>query len=227
MAGARIKSARRLRNMTLKELATRSGISEGHMSKIENEKVEASLALLHRVAQALGMTLDLFFEEPDAAERSVSRAGERPVLKIDAVRNGNGLRLERVIPCTPDHMLQCNIHIVEPGGSSDGQIDHVGLSNFAAWQVMKAACIAARFDLTISILQPMYSLIKRQAEVEILPIAASEGMVVAGYSPLAGGLLTGKYARGETGRLTGNERYAVRYGPVSYTHLTLPTTPYV
>tara|TARA_R100001039_G_scaffold36063_1_gene31872 strand:+ start:212 stop:1210 length:999 start_codon:yes stop_codon:yes gene_type:complete len=93
-----------------------------------------------------------------------------------------------------------------------GQINHVGLSNFAAWQVMKAACIAARFDLTISILQPMYSLVKRQAEVEILPMAASEGMVVAGYSPLAGGLLTGKYARGETGRLTGNERYAIRYG---------------
>ena len=58
----------------------------------------------------------------------------------------------------------------------------------------------------------MYSLVKRQAEVEILPMAASEGMVVAGYSPLAGGLLTGKYARGETGRLTGNERYAIRYG---------------
>src|SRR6056297_2021730 len=77
---------------------------------------------------------------------------------------------------------------------------------------MKAACIAARSDLRVSILQPMYSLIKRQAEVEILPMAASEGMTVAGYSPLAGGLLTGKYARGETGRLTGNERYAVRYG---------------
>lgn len=95
---------------------------------------------------------------------------------------------------------------------SQGRISHVGLSNFAAWQVMKAACIAAQFDLSISILQPMYSLVKRQAEVEILPMAASEGMVVAGYSPLAGGLLTGKYARGETGRLTGNERYAVRYG---------------
>lgn len=95
---------------------------------------------------------------------------------------------------------------------SRGQIRHVGLSNFAAWQVMKADCIAARFDLQVSILQPMYSLVKRQAEVEILPMAASEGMVVAGYSPLAGGLLTGKYARGETGRLTGNERYAIRYG---------------
>ncbi|GAW36720.1 L-glyceraldehyde 3-phosphate reductase [Roseovarius sp. A-2] len=95
---------------------------------------------------------------------------------------------------------------------SRGQISHVGLSNFAAWQVMKAACIGVRFDLPISVLQPMYSLVKRQAEVEILPMAASEGMVVAGYSPLAGGLLTGKYARGETGRLTGNERYAIRYG---------------
>lgn len=95
---------------------------------------------------------------------------------------------------------------------SRGQIRHVGLSNFAGWQVMKADCIAARFDLQVSILQPMYSLVKRQAEVEILPMAASEGMVVAGYSPLAGGLLTGKYARGETGRLTGNERYAIRYG---------------
>jgi len=81
-----------------------------------------------------------------------------------------------------------------------GLIGHVGLSNFAAWQVMKAACIAAEFDLGVSILQPMYSLVKRQAEVEILPMAAAEGMAVAGYSPLAGGLLTG------------NERYAIRYG---------------
>jgi aryl-alcohol dehydrogenase-like predicted oxidoreductase len=105
---------------------------------------------------------------------------------------------------------------------SRGLIGHVGLSNFAAWQVMKAACIAGQSDLAISILQPMYSLVKRQAEVEILPMAASEGMVVAGYSPLAGGLLTGKYARGETGRLTGNERYAIRYGKDWMTEAAAP-----
>jgi aryl-alcohol dehydrogenase-like predicted oxidoreductase len=92
-----------------------------------------------------------------------------------------------------------------------GKIRHFGLSNFAAWQVMKAASIAARFDLKISILQPMYSLIKRQAEVEILPMCASEGIAVAGYSPLGSGLLSGKYNRGETGRLSQNERYAARY----------------
>jgi len=118
------------------------------------------------------------------------------------------LYLHRFDSDTPlEETLECFADL-----KSRGQISHVGLSNFAAWQVMKAACIAARSDLRVSILQPMYSLIKRQAEVEILPMAASEGMTVAGYSPLAGGLLTGKYARGETGRLTGNERYAVRYG---------------
>lgn len=123
-----------------------------------------------------------------------------------------------------DHVEVLYLHRFDPDTSleetletfaclkSRGQISHVGLSNFAAWQVMKASCIAAKFGLAISILQPMYSLVKRQAEVEILPMAVSEGMVVAGYSPLAGGMLTGKYARGETGRLTGNERYAVRYG---------------
>ncbi|MGX0901770.1 aryl-alcohol dehydrogenase-like predicted oxidoreductase [Roseovarius sp. MBR-79] len=92
-----------------------------------------------------------------------------------------------------------------------GQIDHVGLSNFAAWQVMKAACIAERMGLAISILQPMFNLVKRQAEVEILPMAQAEGMVAACYSPLAGGLLTGKYLRGEGGRITENRMYAARY----------------
>ncbi len=126
MIGPRIKAARRLRNMTLKDLAASSGTSEGHMSKIENCKTEASLALLHRITQTLGLNLDVFFDEADGPERSVSRAGERPVLEIDTVRQGTGLSLERVIPCTSDHMLQCNIHIVEPGGASNGQIDHVG-----------------------------------------------------------------------------------------------------
>ncbi|MBC7131478.1 MAG: aldo/keto reductase [Roseovarius sp.] len=94
---------------------------------------------------------------------------------------------------------------------AEGLIGHVGLSNFAAWQVMKAACIAARMGLSISILQPMFNLVKRQAEVEILPMARAEGMVAACYSPLAGGLLTGKYARGEGGRITENRMYAARY----------------
>jgi aryl-alcohol dehydrogenase-like predicted oxidoreductase len=94
---------------------------------------------------------------------------------------------------------------------ADGLIRHVGISNFAAWQAVKAAYIAAKFDLAITLIQPMYSIVKRQAEVEILPMAKDFGMVCAPYSPLGGGLLTGKYTGGGTGRLTEDERYAARY----------------
>lgn len=92
-----------------------------------------------------------------------------------------------------------------------GQIRYVGLSNFSAWQTMKAARIAAEFDLEIDIIQPMYNLVKRVAEVEILPMSADQNIAVAAYSPLGGGLLTGKYRGKDKGRLREDNRYAVRY----------------
>lgn len=96
---------------------------------------------------------------------------------------------------------------------SEGLISYVGLSNFAAWQVMKAAGLADARGISVDILQPMYNLVKRQSEVEILPMAADQGILVAPYSPLGGGLLTGKYGRvGGKGRLEDDERYAARYG---------------
>jgi aryl-alcohol dehydrogenase-like predicted oxidoreductase len=65
----------------------------------------------------------------------------------------------------------------------------------------------------------MYNLVKRQAEVEILPLAESEQMGVISYSPLGGGLLTGKYGvdkRPESGRLVENNMYVRRYSPDVY-----------
>lgn len=93
-----------------------------------------------------------------------------------------------------------------------GKIRAIGVSNFAAWQVMKAQAVAEQLGTKIAILQPMYSLVKRQAEVELFPMALSEGIAVAPYSPLGGGLLTGKYMSGGTGRLSTDKRYAARYG---------------
>ena len=92
-----------------------------------------------------------------------------------------------------------------------GQIRHIGVSNFAAWQVMKAQAVCAQLGTRIDVVQPMYNLVKRQAEVEILPMAADSGITVCAYSPLGGGLLTGKYASGGTGRIMTDERYAARY----------------
>lgn len=94
-----------------------------------------------------------------------------------------------------------------------GLIRHIGVSNFAAWQVMKAQAVAASLDTRVDVIQPMYNLVKRQAEVEILPMCASESILPVPYSPLGGGLLTGKYSGGaNTGRLTEDDRYAARYG---------------
>lgn len=96
---------------------------------------------------------------------------------------------------------------------SDGRIARIGLSNFAAWQVMKAQAVAHALGTRIDAIQPMYSLIKRQAEVELLPMAADQGITAYTYSPLGGGLLSGKYAAGGAGRLTEDARYAARYAP--------------
>lgn len=93
-----------------------------------------------------------------------------------------------------------------------GKIRHIGVSNYAAWQVMKAQALAVSLGTRIDVIQPMYNLVKRQAEVEILPMCASEAITAVPYSPLGGGLLTGKYASGGTGRLTEDDRYAARYG---------------
>ena len=97
-----------------------------------------------------------------------------------------------------------------------GKILYPAVSNFSAWQIMKALGISEREHLSrFEVVQPMYNLVKRQAEVEILPLAMSEGLGVIPYSPLGGGLLTGKYGpdkRPEKSRIVSNKMYSVRYG---------------
>lgn len=100
----------------------------------------------------------------------------------------------------------------------EGKILYPAVSNFAAWQVAKANGIAEREGLsTIKCIQPMYNLVKRQAEVELLPMALSENIGVTSYSPLGGGLLTGKYGRNrkpDSGRLVNDKMYGKRYGDI-------------
>ena len=97
-----------------------------------------------------------------------------------------------------------------------GKVLYTAASNFAAWQVEKALGISARLGLAaFKGIQPMYNLVKRQAEVELFPMARAENLAVFPYSPLGGGLLTGKYgptARPESGRLTESRVYRTRYG---------------
>ncbi|WP_329347338.1 aldo/keto reductase [Streptomyces sp. NBC_01261] len=84
-----------------------------------------------------------------------------------------------------------------------GKILHGGLSNFPAWRVSGAAVRADLCNLAPLVgIQTEYSLAERSAERELLPMAQAHGLGAFLYSPLAGGLLTGKYRQGEQGRLT-------------------------
>ena len=100
-----------------------------------------------------------------------------------------------------------------------GKIRYPAVSNFAAWQIAKALGVSAREGLAaFRCVQPMYNLLKRQAEVELLPMAEAEGVAVIPYSPLAGGILTGKYGSRDPkveGRLNTSEMYAKRYSQPS------------
>ena len=104
--------------------------------------------------------------------------------------------------------------------AEQGKIHYCGVSNFSAWQIMKTISVAdCRKLAPINCMQPMYNLVKRQAEVELLPLAQHENLAVCPYNPLAAGLLTGKYARGEKGRLDESAMYKFRYADPSYAEI--------
>ena len=85
-----------------------------------------------------------------------------------------------------------------------GKIVYAGLSDFPAWRVATAATLAElRGWAPISAVQLEYSLVERTVERELLPMARAFGLGTVGWSPLGGGLLTGKYRKGETGRAQG------------------------
>ncbi|TAK74347.1 MAG: aldo/keto reductase [Aquabacterium sp.] len=78
-----------------------------------------------------------------------------------------------------------------------GKIRHFGVSNFRGWRVAEVAAWCERLGVPKPVAsQPLYNLVNRQAEVELLPACAHHGLGVVPYSPLARGVLTGKYAPG-------------------------------
>jgi transcriptional regulator with XRE-family HTH domain len=120
--GRRIRNLRHIKGLTLKDLADRTLCSESMLSKVENGKAQVSLTLLHRIVHSLDITITALFSESRADQGVVTRAKDRSTFRIDA----NGSRLERLIPPNLGHLLEGNLHILEPGGGSDGILTHEG-----------------------------------------------------------------------------------------------------
>ncbi|WP_216329345.1 aldo/keto reductase [Deinococcus aestuarii] len=94
-----------------------------------------------------------------------------------------------------------------------GLVRYIGVSNWAAWQIAGALGLSKQHGLTrFSSLQAYYTLAGRDLEREIVPMARSEGVGVLVWSPLAGGLLSGKFSR-ETST-EGTRRAAMAFPPV-------------
>jgi len=96
-----------------------------------------------------------------------------------------------------------------------GHVRYVGVSNWAAWQIMKALGIAERLGLArFASLQAYYTVAGRDLERELVPMLQSEGVGLMVWSPLAGGLLSGKYGRDVTAE-AGSRRTTFDFPPVN------------
>lgn len=120
MLGARIRHARRVAGLTLTQVAAKAQCSESLVSRIENAQATPSLAMLHRIAAALATNIGTLSCEEEPVAGPVLRRNERPVMHT------GGVSLERIVLPKRGGLLQANIHIVQPGKGSDGQIAHVG-----------------------------------------------------------------------------------------------------
>jgi aryl-alcohol dehydrogenase-like predicted oxidoreductase len=82
-----------------------------------------------------------------------------------------------------------------------GKVRYIGCSNYPAWRLAEALAASDRLGITrYESVQPRYNLLYREIESELLPLCRARGLGVLVYNPLAGGLLTGKYRKGESPR---------------------------
>ncbi|RKR90098.1 aryl-alcohol dehydrogenase-like predicted oxidoreductase [Micromonospora pisi] len=126
-----------------------------------------------------------------------------------------------------DHIDLYQMHEVDPGTPIEetlsalddlvraGKVRYLGNSNFSGWQIADATWISrTRGYAPFISAQNQYSLVERHVETEIVPAAQRFGLGLLPFFPLANGLLTGKYKRGEQApegsRLSGGGRYAER-----------------
>lgn len=94
----------------------------------------------------------------------------------------------------------------------EGKVRYVACSNFAAWQIAKAHEVCERYDLEKFVaVQPPYNLLQREAEKDLLPYCQQEGLGVLTYTPLMGGLLTGKYVKDASPPAGSRAEYNPRY----------------
>ncbi len=182
----------------------------------------ASERLLGDALRALGVPRDQYLIASKAfgpMGHGPNDAGASRAHVLDAVKHS----LQRL---GVDHLDLYQIHGFDPATPIEetlralddlvrqGTVRYVGVSNWAAWQIAKALGISARLGLArFDSLQAYYSVAGRDLERELAPMLESEGLGLLVWSPLAGGFLSGKQARGDAAP-AGSRRETIAIPPV-------------
>lgn len=124
--GPKIRHARQLKRLRLKDAAARVGCSESLLSKIECGRAQPSLRMLHAITQVLDTSIASLFSDPAREQVSILRAGARSVVTVAKPATGAGIRLERLTFYREGQTIDGNIHIVSPGAWNGGAIRHRG-----------------------------------------------------------------------------------------------------
>lgn len=127
--GAKLRHARLLRCLSLREVATAADCSESFVSKIETGKAQPSLPMLTRLVAVVGGDMADIFAPPSeeyADQVKVVRAGAKPNFTADANTNARGITMIRLSPSEQGSLLQTTIHVIPPGAGVDSDFSHEG-----------------------------------------------------------------------------------------------------
>lgn len=125
--GRRLQTMRRAQGFTLVELAAKAGCSASLVSRIENGRLLPSLSVLHKLVAGLGTSMASFLSGSETESCMVVRASDRKEVTLDYLGAlQQGLRIEQIIPHSPDRMLQGNLISIAAGHGSAGDYSHIG-----------------------------------------------------------------------------------------------------
>jgi len=124
--GARVRHARLLSGIRMRELAEKVGCTESAISKIESGRIVPSLPMLQRLIEALDRDFSSFFGADLNSPGLIQKAGQRPLIGTDPLRGGTGVSYERLVPFGAGNLLEGNVHVIEPNGVKTDLITHQG-----------------------------------------------------------------------------------------------------
>ena len=124
--GARLRHARLLNRMRLKDVAERAKCSEGMLSKIENDRAVPSLTTLHRLCKALNLSVSALLNKDFVEPWTILRPRQRTVIGHTSGSGSEGVKAEVIIPHAEGRLLEGFIVIIEPGGHTAGVLQHQG-----------------------------------------------------------------------------------------------------